>query len=134
MKKKLIITFPPENVEKPLVYTLIKDFNLWVNIHRAIIEPQKNGKIVVELRGEADMIEKGISYIKELGIGANELESDVVIDKDRCVDCGVCTSICPTGALKLDKDTYKLSLNYDECVLCGFCEETCPVGAISINF
>jgi len=134
MKKKLIITFPPISVDKPLVYTLIKEYDLWVNIHRAIIEPQKHGKIVVELRGKKEQIRRGIKFIEDQDINVNELERDVVIDKDKCVDCGVCTSMCPANALKLDEETYKLTIDYDECVVCGFCEDVCPVGAITINF
>ena len=134
MKKKVIITFPPHTVDKPLVYSLMKDYGLWINIHRAIIEPQKHGKIVIELRGDKKQIEDGIKFVKDQGIGVNALEQDVILDRDRCVDCGVCTSICPSSALKLDKDTYKLSIDYDECVVCGFCAEICPVNAISINF
>jgi NAD-dependent dihydropyrimidine dehydrogenase PreA subunit len=134
MKKKIIITFPPSKVEKPLVHTLIKEYGLWVNIHRAIIEPQKHGKIVVELRGNEDKIDRGIRFIVGEGMNVNELERDVVIDKDKCVDCGICTSICPTNALKLDKETYRLTIDYDECIVCGFCQDTCPVNAILINF
>jgi len=134
MKKKIILTFPPTIVDEPIVHTLVKRFGLWINIHRAIIEPGKHGKLVIELKGDEKSIQKGLDHIIKTGLNVTHLEHDVILDKDKCVDCGICTSICPTKALTLDKETYKISIDYDECVMCGYCAEICPVNAISINF
>ena len=47
-------------------------------------------------------------------------------DDPTCVDCGLCTSVCPTGALKLINA--KLAFTKEACTKCGLCSDICPVG------
>ena len=47
-------------------------------------------------------------------------------DDPTCVDCGLCTSVCPTGALKLINA--KLAFTKEVCTRCGLCSDVCPVG------
>ena len=47
-------------------------------------------------------------------------------DDPTCVDCGLCTSVCPTGALKLINA--KLAFTKEACTKCGLCSDVCPVG------
>lgn len=47
-------------------------------------------------------------------------------DDPTCVDCGLCTSVCPTGALKLINA--KLAFTKEVCTKCGLCSDVCPVG------
>ncbi len=134
LRKKVILTFPPKIVEKPVTYQLIKEFGLWINILRAKIEPSTGGKLVIEIKGEESQVEKGLKFVREMEVGVDFLEQEVMWNKDRCTDCGVCISICPTGALSLDKETFKLQFNYEECVVCGYCVEACPLQAIKVTF
>lgn len=50
-----------------------------------------------------------------------------VIDRDRCVRCGLCVAVCPYFALTL---TDRVEVDLTECFGCGLCESRCPVGAI----
>jgi len=134
LRKKVILTFPPKIVEKPVTYQLIRDFGLWINILRAKIEPSTGGKLVLEIKGEESQVERGLKFVRETEVGVDFIEQEVMWNKDRCIDCGVCISICPTGALSLDKKTFKLQFNYEECVVCGYCVEACPLQAIKVTF
>jgi ferredoxin len=52
-------------------------------------------------------------------------------DKNKCVECGACVSVCPFAALELEKNGL---VNYkDKCTLCGICEKACPVTAIKVE-
>lgn len=51
------------------------------------------------------------------------------IDSDACVNCGVCESECPSGAIS-EKDDKRV-IDASACVDCGTCEGSCPAGAIS---
>jgi ferredoxin len=62
------------------------------------------------------------------------LEQEVLWDEKRCIDCGACVSICPTGVLSLDQVTYKLKFDYEKCIVCGNCVEACPLQAIKVTF
>ena len=53
----------------------------------------------------------------------------IIIDKDKCIACGACVAVCPTGAISLD--TGKAEIDQDKCVACGACIGECPVEAIS---
>jgi ferredoxin len=52
----------------------------------------------------------------------------VAIDGQACTACGMCTRICPTGALVLEPDRDEISITFDPtlCVACGQCTSVCP--------
>jgi ferredoxin len=43
------------------------------------------------------------------------------ISDSKCVACGNCTYVCPMGAIYIDPETRKASINHDECVECYAC-------------
>lgn len=51
------------------------------------------------------------------------------VNKEQCIGCGACASVCPVGAIEIVDGTAQI--NPEICVNCGTCEGTCPVGAIS---
>ena len=52
------------------------------------------------------------------------------INNQKCLKCGGCVSVCPTGALDLqDHVLYNEKL----CILCGDCQEACPIEAIEVG-
>lgn len=61
--------------------------------------------------------------------------STITIDDEKCLRCGLCTTICPLRILRIDDegrlrttDAYELL-----CIGCGHCAAVCPEGAISVN-
>jgi ferredoxin len=45
----------------------------------------------------------------------------VKINSDKCVACGNCTYVCPMGAIYIDPDIHRATVNRDECVECYAC-------------
>ena len=133
VKRKLVLSFPESIVTKPITYRLVKEFNLEFNILRAEITPDMEGKMLIELRGDKEKIEQSIKYLTDTGVSVQEAAKDIIIDKNLCVDCGICTSICITQALCLDEKTSKLKFNKEKCILCELCLNCCPVSAIKVN-
>ncbi len=134
IKKKAILRFDSTTVEKPVTYYLIKKYDLWINILQARFEPSLGGKLVIELRGEKKQLDQAFAYLKEQNIRVDFLEEEISWDKLKCNHCGACVSICPVGALKMNRETYYLEFNYQDCVVCGYCTDACPVQAIEIIF
>lgn len=134
MKKRLVLTFPRETVEQPITYHLIKDYDLMINILRAKVNPDEEGKLVIEIDGEAKNIEKGIAYLEKLNVGLQPLAQDIKWFEDRCVHCTACISICPSGALGVNRKSMKVSFDSEKCILCGLCIPACPFGVVEILF
>jgi len=131
--RRLILNFPEKIVTKPITYRLVKDFDLQFNILRAEITANATGKILLEIIGSKNKIEEGIKFLEGEGISIQEASKDIIVDKEQCMDCGVCTSVCITQALVLDKNNKHLIFDKNKCILCGFCQNCCPVNAIKLN-
>jgi len=43
------------------------------------------------------------------------------INSDKCVACGNCTYVCPMGAIYIDPNLHRATINRDECVECYSC-------------
>jgi L-aspartate semialdehyde sulfurtransferase ferredoxin len=133
MKKRVKLTFPKRSVHMPITYRLAKDFNIAANIIRAQVAPNQVGTLVVELSGDIDQLNDGIDWLEAQEIQVSVASGEIVIDEDLCVHCGLCTGVCPTRALTLDPQTFKLTFNRTRCIVCEQCIPTCPVQAISTN-
>jgi len=131
MKKRVILTFPPQVVQMPLTYRLAKDFNVAGNILRAQVAPDEVGKMVVELSGSLDQVEASLNWIQSQGISVSLISSEILIDENSCVHCGLCTGVCPTQALSLRAITHQLQFQRSRCIVCEQCVPICPVAAIS---
>lgn len=68
------------------------------------------------------------------------------IDKEKCVNCGMCAQVCPytaianrkrpcerackIKAISKDPETRAAKIDYNKCISCGACVYQCPFGAI----
>ncbi|MBU1121813.1 MAG: 4Fe-4S binding protein [Candidatus Omnitrophica bacterium] len=131
---KIVLHFPKQMVDQPIVYKLVKDFNLAFNILKAEINPNEEGLLVLELKGNETNYKKGIEYLKSEGVKVQPLSQDVSMDKNCCVECTVCIPLCPTQALVKDAKTEEVKFFKDKCIVCGMCVKACPYGAMKIEF
>ena len=58
----------------------------------------------------------------------------LILDKEKCTGCGLCTIDCPTKALFLSQkggtETYQILFRQEICDACGVCEKSCPEGCL----
>ncbi|NEO46754.1 MAG: 4Fe-4S dicluster domain-containing protein [Moorea sp. SIO4A3] len=134
MKKRVTLTFPRRAIQMPVAYRLAKDFNVAANIIRAQVAPNQIGKLVLDLSGDIDELDAAIEWMRSQNIDVSLLSREILIDEDSCVDCGLCTGVCPTQALSLEPETFRLKFKRSRCIVCEQCIPTCPVQAISTNF
>ena len=131
--KKIVIRYTPEIVQQPIIYLLAKKHNLVFNILKARIFPRREGVIVLELSGQKEDFDRGIRFLKEMGLKVEPLAKSVFQIIDKCVHCGACTGFCPTGALCFEKQTQKVLFDPEKCNGCELCVSACPVRAMEIN-
>ncbi len=132
--KRIVLRFPKELVDKPIVYRLVKDFDLSFNILKAEVNPREEGVLVLELKGEEEAYKKGIEYLKSTGVEVQPLSKDVSMDEKKCINCTVCVPLCPTQALVRDPETFEVKFIKEKCIACGICITACPYGAMAIRF
>ncbi|HEC69986.1 MAG TPA: 4Fe-4S dicluster domain-containing protein [Candidatus Omnitrophica bacterium] len=133
MKKRIVLHFPRRLVDKPIVYKLVKEFNLEFNILKAEVNPKEEGVLVLEIEGKDSDYKKGLDYLSSVGVKIQPLSEDVIMDRDKCVDCGVCVPLCPTSALKRNEHTLQIEFIQDKCIACGICIKACPYQAMNIS-
>lgn len=134
ISKRIVLTFPHRLLDKPVVYKLVKDYNLVFNILQAKVTPKEEGLLIIELSGEESDYEKGLKYLMDLDVKIQPLSKDVIRDEERCTHCGACVVICPAGALTIDQKTRKVIFNAEKCIACELCIKTCPSRAMIVKF
>ena len=134
VSKRIVLHFPQRLVDRPIVYRLIKDYNLAFNILKALVTPEEEGLMVIELSGEQQDYDKGIRYLTENGVKIQSLSQDVIRNEDRCTHCGACVTICPTRAFEVDAITRQVRFYDEKCVACGLCLKSCPPRAMEVHF
>lgn len=131
-KKRVVLTFPPTISGEPLTYRLIKDYDLRINILRASINPRKEGKLVLEIENGSDQaIEAGLDFLRSRGVTVEALAREITWDKQECVNCGACTAVCTTAALRLQDDG-TLAFDDSRCTACEMCVQACPLRILRV--
>lgn len=131
--KRVVLKFPPKLVDQPIVYKLVKEYDLVFNILRARVTPKEEGELVIELQGKKQDYANGLKYLNSVGVTIQPLSQDITRDDQRCTHCGACITICPTDALYLDKKTMKVIFDPEKCIVCELCIKACPPRAMKIK-
>ncbi|MEM0951152.1 MAG: 4Fe-4S dicluster domain-containing protein [Cyanobacteria bacterium P01_H01_bin.74] len=54
----------------------------------------------------------------------------ITLNRDNCIDCGICIPECPSGAMAIPKTTLEISQSL--CFGCSRCVPACPVDALKV--
>ena len=134
VSKRIVLTFPHKLLDQPIVYKLVKDYDLVFNILQAKITPKEEGLMILELKGKKENYAEGLKYLPGLGVKIQPLSQDVTRDDARCTHCGACVTVCPTGALYIEKGTMKVLFDSEKCIACELCVRACPPRAMVVKF
>jgi ABC-type methionine transport system ATPase subunit len=79
VEKTVRFTYPKHLLNQPLIYKLIREFDLLTNILDAHVTAEE-GWLLLVVRGESEQVERGLAWIGEQGVlvefvteGAEEL-------------------------------------------------------------
>jgi len=132
--RRIVMHFPRRLLDQPIVCNLAKNFDLEFSIMKASVTPKVEGLLVLEIRGSKDSCSRAMEYLAEVGVQVQPLSQDITRNEARCTHCGACTSVCPAGALALDKQSMKVKFDSSKCIACELCIKACPPRAMELHF
>lgn len=133
--RKLMLFFPKCECEKPIIYHLVKDYDLLVNVYRAKVTPEEEGYLVLDVTGTQSDIDRAMDYVGTFDVVVNYTGKGVTRDDETCTHCGHCITHCPTGALHIENlATREVLYSEANCIECLACIRVCPYGACSSAF
>ena len=65
--QRVELTFPEKQIKKPIIYHLVKEFDVVPNIRRASVD-ENFGWMVLEISGEDDALQRAYAFLEESGI------------------------------------------------------------------
>jgi ferredoxin len=128
-----ILRFSKCTSNEPIIYQLVKLYDVEFNILKADILPQRDGLMILGLKGTKANVGKGLAYLEEQGVKVERLAASIRRDDEKCFQCGVCTGVCPVGALSLHRPDMAVLFDPDKCTGCSLCVPICPVRAMEIS-
>ena len=134
IKRRIVLHFPPEKVDRAVIYHLARDFSLVFNILQARVTPRQKGILIMEISGEESDYRKGMDYLHQSGVTTQPLSRDITRNEEKCTHCGACLAVCPTEALKIDPVSREVIFDNHECIACEACVAACPARAMEVKF
>lgn len=75
MLRRIKLIYPAHLVDRPILYEMIKRFDIVTNIRAANITAEE-GWLVVELNGESEQLEAALAWVADQGVQVEPLATD----------------------------------------------------------
>ncbi|SDO46629.1 NIL domain-containing protein [Desulforhopalus singaporensis] len=129
-----ILRFPKDASDQPYIYRLVKEYDIEFNILKADILLQREGLMIIELKGTSKgNVKSGLDYLRNLGVRVERMAARIRRDDDNCFQCGACTGVCSSGALYVKRPEMAVVFDAEKCTGCGLCVPICPVRAMEVS-
>jgi len=133
--ERLVLSFSPESIRKPVTYLLVSNYKLRLNILRAKVKPGEEGRLLLEISGDEERIREGLDYLASMGVRMEPVERFFTVNHARCVGTKECFKVCPTNAIILEPSPdKKVDILPEECILCEKCVDVCPQQVFNFSF
>ena len=76
-RTRVRLTFPPNLIQEPILYRLVKDFDIVINIRRADVK-EDYGWVALEMEAGEDTLARGVKWLKDKGVQVDPIERDVI--------------------------------------------------------
>ena len=135
MKEKFVLGYAADTVSEPILWKLVKEFDIKVNILRAEVSPGQEGNLLAEFDVDDERkLRAAIDWIESIGVSCVSVAKRLSWKDAACVDCGACAGVCLSGAILMDRGTWKLEVDRDKCTACGLCVKACPFDCFRLDF
>jgi ABC-type methionine transport system ATPase subunit len=75
--RKIMLKYPERLITEPVLFRMARQFDVMPNIRRARVT-ETIGEIVLTLEGSAENLERGVQYLREVGVQVEPVEGDIV--------------------------------------------------------
>lgn len=124
---KILLNFPKERANLPITSQVILDLKVPLNILNANVTSQ-GGEILAEVSSKE--VNRVVKAFRDRGVAVS-IQRGIEVDKEKCINCGACYSICPVDAISFKED-HSIDFDEEKCISCGLCVDACPTRAIRV--
>ncbi len=133
--ERVVLSFSPDYIRKPVTYLLASNYKLRLNILRAKIMPGEEGRLLLEISGDEESLREGLEYLKSLNVRVQRVSDFYAVDETKCMESRKCFQICPAEAIQLKAHGgLPIAIIEENCILCEKCQPACPEGVFSFTF
>lgn len=133
-RKRMVLHFPADTVNEPITYTLIRNYDVLINILNADISLGKEGYLLIEMEGSGRNVDHAMAYLREKQVDIAPVVKTILFNEPDCIHCGSCASVCFSGALEMETSSRELQFAPEKCVACELCIKACPLQLFELNF
>ncbi len=77
IRERYYLSYPRALIKEPILYHLVKKFDLIFNIRGASVS-EEMGLVAVEFEGTRDQIERAIVWLRSTGVTVEPIEKNVI--------------------------------------------------------
>ena len=76
-RKQVTLIFPQHLIKEPVVYMMIKEYDVIANIRRAKVT-ESVGELTLEIEASEDTLKKAMAFLEKKGVKVEPITGDVV--------------------------------------------------------
>jgi L-aspartate semialdehyde sulfurtransferase ferredoxin len=77
IRERYYLSYPRTLIREPILYQLVKKFDLIFNIRGASVS-EEMGLVAVEFEGTSEQIERAIEWMRQTGLTVEPIEKNVI--------------------------------------------------------
>ena len=77
LRERYYLTYPRALIREPILYQLVKKFDLVFSIRGASVS-EDIGLVAVEFEGTTEQIERGLAWLRQTGVTVEPIEKNVI--------------------------------------------------------
>jgi L-aspartate semialdehyde sulfurtransferase ferredoxin len=76
-RERYYLSYPRVLIKEPILYQLVKRFDLVFNIRGASVS-EDMGLVAVEFEGTQDQIERALAWLRQIGVTVEPIEKNII--------------------------------------------------------
>ncbi len=76
-RERYYLSYPKVLIKEPILYQLVKKFDLMFNIRGASVS-EDMGLVAVEFEGTQEQIERALAWLRQIGVTVEPIEKNII--------------------------------------------------------